>query len=166
MGLQTFHPTPGQLPGRSNLVEAGGLRAIIDYGHNVPALQALDELVRGLPARHRIAVASAPGNRRDADLIALGEQLGRMHDRLYVCESDPRGRAPGDAARLIRQGAAGTIGSGHAEIIMAEADAVDAALAAAAAGDLLVLLIDDTDRAIRRLKATAGAGAASPVVAA
>jgi cyanophycin synthetase len=26
MGLQTYHPTPGQLPGRTNLIEADGVR--------------------------------------------------------------------------------------------------------------------------------------------
>ncbi|MGA8259840.1 MAG: cyanophycin synthetase, partial [Arenicellales bacterium] len=49
MGLQTFHPTPGQNPGRTNLVEADGVKVLIDYGHNVPALEALAELVSSLP---------------------------------------------------------------------------------------------------------------------
>ncbi len=164
MGLQTFHPTPGQLPGRSNVIEADGVRAVIDYGHNVPALQALDELVRALPARRRIAVASAPGNRRDEDLIALGEQLGRMHDVLFICESDPRGRTPGEAAGLIHQGAQRNIGrAGRVRTVTAEADAVDAALDTAEQGDLLVLLIDGTERAIQRLKAHRFRPAAAPV---
>jgi cyanophycin synthetase len=140
------------------------VRAVIDYGHNVPALQALDELVRALPARRRIAVASAPGNRRDEDLIALGEQLGRMHDLLFICESDPRGRTPGEAAGLIHQGAQRNIGrAGRVRTVTAEADAVDAALDTAEQGDLLVLLIDGTERAIQRLKAHRFRPAAAPV---
>ncbi|RDD60440.1 cyanophycin synthetase [Ferruginivarius sediminum] len=153
MGLQTFHPTPGQLPGRTNLIEADGVRALIDYGHNVPALVALDKLVSSLTANKRIAVASAPGNRRDEDLMALGAQLARMHDALFICESDPRGREIGEAAELLRRGAEEAAASHcKAEVVLVEHDAVERAFDAASEGDLLVLLVDDIDSAIQRLK--------------
>ncbi len=151
MGLQTFHPTPGMLPGRTNLIEADGIRCLIDYGHNVPALTALEPLVAGLGPAGRIGVASAPGNRRDEDLTALGAQLARMVNRLYVCESDPRGREPGEAARLIRGGAEAA-GTCEADIVMKEDDAIDQAMDAASEGDLLLLLVDDIDGVVQRLK--------------
>jgi len=152
MGLQTFHPTPGQNPGRTNLVEADGIKVLIDYGHNVPALKALDELVKSLQAHRRISVASAPGNRRDEDLTALGAQLAGMHDSLYICETDPRGRVPGEAANLLKAGAEGAAGSCSVRIVMDEQDAVEQALDEANEGDLLVLLIDDIDAAIQRIR--------------
>ncbi len=153
MGLQTFHPTPGQNPGRTNLIEAEGVRALIDYGHNVPALEALDELVRSLAANRRIAVASAPGNRRDEDLLALGAQLSKMHDALFICEPDPRGRPQGEAAGLLRRGVeAATADPCNVEIVMDEYEAVERAFEEASEGDLLVLLVDDIESAIARLK--------------
>ncbi|MDX1711933.1 MAG: cyanophycin synthetase [Rhodovibrionaceae bacterium] len=153
MGLQTFHPTPGQLPGRTNLVEADGVRCLIDYGHNVPALEALESLVSSFTANRRISVASAPGNRRDEDLMALGSQLAKMHDALYICEPDPRGREPGEAAKLLRRGAeAATTHRCKVEIVMDEYDAVERAMDEASEGDLLVLLVDDIENAINRLK--------------
>lgn len=151
MGLQTFHPTPGQLPGRTNLIEADGVRCLIDYGHNVPAMKALAPLVRGLYAKRRIAVASAPGNRRDEDLAALGAELGAMCDMLFVCETDARGRSPGEAAALMHGGAQ-SVGAAQSEIVMDEHDAVGAAMDAAAEGDLLLLLVDDITGTIDRLK--------------
>ena len=151
MGLQTFHPTPGMLPGRTNLIEADGIRCLIDYGHNVPALTALEPLVAGLGPAGRIGVASAPGNRRDEDLMGLGAQLARMLDRLYVCESDPRGREPGEAAGLIRRGAEAA-GTCAADIVMKEDDAIGRAMDAASEGDLLLLLVDDIDGVVQRLK--------------
>jgi cyanophycin synthetase len=151
-GLQTFHPTPGQLPGRTNLIEADGVRCLLDYGHNVPALTALEPLVRGLGGRRRISVASAPGNRRDEDLIALGGQLARMHDALFICESDPRGRRVGEAADLLRRGADEADASCRVEVVMREHDAVGRAMDAAGEGDLLVLLVDDIEGTIQRLK--------------
>jgi cyanophycin synthetase len=153
MGLQTFHPTPGQLPGRTNLIEADGVRCLIDYGHNVPALTALEPLVDGLATQRRIGVASAPGNRRDEDLMALGAQLAKMTDVLFICESDPRGREIGEAAELLRRGAEGATGERcKVDVVMAEHDAVGRAMDAAAEGDLLLLLVDDIDGTIQRLK--------------
>ncbi len=152
MGLQTFHPTPGQNPGRTNLIEADGIKVLIDYGHNVPALEALSELVARIPANRRISVASAPGNRRDEDLFDLGALLARMHDVVFIYETDPRGRPVGEAAGLLRDGAASVTGACEIEIIMDEQQAVDRAFDTASKGDLLVLLIDDISGAIERLK--------------
>ncbi|HEX6144742.1 MAG TPA: Mur ligase family protein, partial [Geminicoccaceae bacterium] len=152
MGLQTFHPTPGQLPGRTNLIEADGVRCLIDYGHNVPALTALEHLVGNLIAKRRISVASAPGNRRDEDLMALGAQLAKMHDALFVCEPDPRGRTPGEAAELLRRGARAASERCKLEVVLDESDAVERAMDEASEGDLLVLLVDDVEGTIQRLK--------------
>jgi cyanophycin synthetase len=152
MGLQTFHPTAGQNPGRTNLIEADGVQVLVDYGHNVPALQALDELVRSFTANRRISVASAPGNRRDEDLSALGAQLAKMHDVLFICEPDPRRRQVGEAAGLLREGAESAGSDCQVHVLLDEREAVEKALDEASEGDLLVLLIDDIDNAIDRLK--------------
>jgi cyanophycin synthetase len=152
MGLQTFHPTTGQNPGRTNLIEADGVQVLIDYGHNVPALKALAGLVGSFNANRRISVASAPGNRRDEDLAALGAQLARMHDVVFVCEPDPRGRPVGQAAELLRRGAASARSGCEIQVVLDEHDAVESAMDRAEEGDLLVLLIDDVESAIDRLK--------------
>lgn len=125
---------------------------LIDYGHNVPALEALSELVSRIPAHRRICVASAPGNRRDEDLFDLGAQLARMHDVVFIYESDPRGRADGEVASLLLDGATSVHGIGRAEIVMIEQQAIDRAFDEAREGDLLVLLVDDIDSATERLR--------------
>ncbi|MDZ7706716.1 MAG: cyanophycin synthetase [Trueperaceae bacterium] len=151
MGLQTFHPTPTQLPGRTNLIEADGVRCLLDYGHNVPAIRALEPLVRGLTVERCIGVASAPGNRRDEDLEALGAHLAAMCDELFVCETDPRGRRVGESAELMARGAS-RAGCARVEFVMDEYAAIGRAMDAAAPGDLLLLLVDDIDGTIARLK--------------
>ena len=125
---------------------------MIDYGHNVPALKALSELVGSFTVNQRISVASAPGNRRDEDLAALGAQLAAMHDVLFICEPDPRGRPEGQAADLLRRGAESADAACRVEVILDEHEAVGRAMDQASEGDLLVLLIDDIDEAIERLK--------------
>lgn len=151
-GLLTFHPTPAQMPGRTNYFEADGVYCLIDYGHNVPALVALEPLVNGLGQQRKIGVSTAPGNRRDEDLAALGAQLAKMCDVLYVYESDARGRAEGETADLIRKGAADAGSDCAVEIIMKEKNAVDRAMADAVPGDFLLLLVDDITGTTERLK--------------
>jgi len=152
-GLQTFHPTPAQMPGRTNYFEADGVKCLIDYGHNVPALVALERLVNGLATQRRIAVATAPGNRRDEDLEALGTQLAEMCDTLYVYETDARGRKTGETAGLIHRGAERAGGAKvYVETILNESEAVDRAIDEAVPGDFLLLLVDDIAGATERLK--------------
>lgn len=151
-GLLTFHPTPAQMPGRTNYFEADGVKCLIDYGHNVPALEALEALVSGLGRQRKIGVSTAPGNRRDEDLEALGAQLARMCDTLYVYESDPRGRNEGETARLIHDGAKGAGTSCRTEVIMDEHQAVERAISDAKPGDFLLLLVDDIESTTERLK--------------
>jgi cyanophycin synthetase len=162
MGLQTFHPSLGQSPGRTNLIEVDGLRVLIDYGHNVAALEALDELLHSFSATRRLCVASAPGNRRDEDIEALGAQLARMYDVLYICETQPRGRLFGEAAELLRRGAESAGGAGQVEVVLDEREAVGRALADTSVQDLLVFLVDDVDGAIEQLRTRGGRAAAAP----
>ena len=151
-GLLTFHPTPAQMPGRTNYFEADGVKCLIDYGHNVPALKALRPLVAGLATQARIGVATAPGNRRDEDLSALGAELATMCDALYVYETDSRGRDTGETARLIHGGAAGAGTDCRVETILSEQEAVVRAIGEARAGDFLLLLVDDIEGTTERLK--------------
>ncbi|KAF0676642.1 cyanophycin synthetase [Profundibacterium mesophilum] len=151
-GLMTFHPTPAQMPGRTNYFEADGVKCLIDYGHNVPALEALEPLVRELGNQRRIGVASAPGNRRDEDLAALGAQLARMCDTLYVCETDARGREAGETAKLIHEGAEGAGTSCEVKTVPEEHEAVAEAIDEAKTGDFLLLLVDDIEGTTERLK--------------
>ncbi len=151
-GLLSFHPTPAQMPGRTNYFEADGVKCLIDYGHNVPALEALEPLVNGLGQQRKIAVATAPGNRRDEDLAALGAQLAKMCDAVYVYETDARGRSEGETGRLIEQGAKDAGAAGVVELIMDEQAAMDRAIGEAKPGDFLLLLVDDIEGATERLK--------------
>jgi cyanophycin synthetase len=140
------------MPGRTNFFEADGVKCLIDYGHNVPALKALEPLVAGLGQQRKIGVSTAPGNRRDEDLAALGAQLAKMCDILYVYETDARGRAEGETAALIREGATSAGSDCAVHVIMDEHEAVRRAIADAQPGDFLLLLVDDITGTTERLK--------------
>ncbi len=153
-GLRTFDSSHYQVPGRLNVYDQHPFRVIVDYGHNPPAVQAMAELVQALPREGRaIGVISAPGDRRDQDIDAIGEIAGRVFD-LLICREDysRRGRAPGEVAGIIRR-AAEAAGLPAARIveIWDESEAIASALATAQRGDLLVIFADDVQAAWKQV---------------
>ncbi len=107
-GLRTFHSTPGQNPGRMNTFDVAGTRVLLDFGHNVPAIEALDEVIPHLiprPGGRVLRVAYLAGNRLDDDLRQVGAALATHCHELWVSDPDPRGRKEGGASKLIAEGA-------------------------------------------------------------
>jgi cyanophycin synthetase len=112
-GLRTFTTSFFQAPGRLNYVEVGGVRAIIDYCHNVDGMRNLADFVNRLMAdgvggartRRAIGVIGMPGDRRDEDLGAYGALAAQAFDVIIVREDrNLRGRAAGEAAALTVRG--------------------------------------------------------------
>jgi cyanophycin synthetase len=154
-GLRSFTPSYYQAPGRMNLTEVEGVKVIVDYCHNAPAMAALGDFVDNffddtgsLERPQRIGVVATAGDRRDQDMLDLGYQAAKHFDWIIVREDDhPRGRAPGETAGLITKGAkqAQTDGVARAkeiETVLEEIESTRAALIRANPGDLVVLCVD------------------------
>jgi len=162
--LASFRPSFEDSPGRLSLAEAHGVRIVVDYAHNRAALTALAELLgsmRGDSDARVIGMIGIPGDRRDCDLVDIGALSGGMFDVLMLRENvDLRGRPPGEANALMREGALAA-GLDAAAIGMhdGEYDAASACLAAARPGDIVVLTPTDVDGIWRIVEAwAAGAG--------
>jgi cyanophycin synthetase len=126
---------------------------LVDYGHNVPALQALAPVVESLAKGRVVAMCNASGNRRDEDIHAFGRTIAQMYDHVVLCDPDPRGRASGETMRMVREGAvAGGLDEAHVETAESEADAIRRTLALAEPGDLVVLQVDDVKQAFTLLE--------------
>src|SRR4051812_3150583 len=103
-GLRSFSPSYYSAPGRMNLTEVLGVKVIVDYCHNVPAMVALGDFVdrffediTGIERPQRIGVIATAGDRRDQDMLDLGYQAAKHFDWIIVREDDHlRGRAPGE----------------------------------------------------------------------
>ncbi|HWK88693.1 MAG TPA: Mur ligase family protein, partial [Longimicrobium sp.] len=142
-GLLSFFPSPSMTPGRTNLLHVDNARVLVDYAHNPAAVEGLVEMVMEMPARRRIGVVTAPGDRRDEDIRALG-RLSAALDRVIVKEDiDLRGRAPGEVSALVVEGLrAGGMRDEGIELIADEVQAVDRALDGVGEGDLVMVLAD------------------------
>jgi cyanophycin synthetase len=152
-GLLSFFPSPSMTPGRLNLIRVNGARLLIDYAHNAAAVQGLMDLVQQLPARRRIGVLAAPGDRRDEDIRAVGRLAGSL-DHLVVKEDDDRrGRERGEAASLIIEGLRESgVPDERIEVVHSEIEAIERAVSLLEANDLAVVLADDVRGVLERVR--------------
>jgi cyanophycin synthetase len=138
-GLRTFVSDWKHNPLRSNVFDVDGVTLIFDYAHNTAAYAALAETARALTPGRLVGVIASPGDRRDADLVAIGETCAAGFDELVVYETENRGRAPGDVAALLVQGAGlGKFELDHLQVVLDVHEAIRAGLARCEPGDVLV----------------------------
>ena len=153
-GLRSFTSSFYQAPGRMNLTEVRGVKVIVDYCHNAPAMVALGDFVdrffedqSGIERPQRIGVVATAGDRRDQDMVDLGYQAGKHFDRIIVREDERlRGRKPGETAALIVEGSRRAHDEGarvkEIEVVLDEIEATTVSIDRANAGDLVVLCVD------------------------
>ena len=150
-GLASFQSSFADNPGRLNIHDGHGFRVILDYAHNPAGIAALGDLVRSLrPSYLRtLGCVSIPGDRRDADILAMGAAAVDLFDHVVFREKpDGRGRKPGEVLTLLRRGALEAGGDpAHIECIPPEAQAIAACLNLARPGDLVILLPTDVEAA-------------------
>ncbi len=138
-GLSTFVSDGKTNPLRTNVFDVRGVTVIVDYAHNPAAYSALAEMARSLLPGQLVGIVTAPGDRRDADLLEVGRVCAARFDELVVYESSSRGRAYGGAVDLILQGAEEVVGKTdtlHRELDVGEA--IRLGLSLCRRGDVLV----------------------------
>lgn len=139
----TFASTYEQNPGRLNVHDAHGFRVIMDYAHNPEGLRALGRMAAGIrPEGGRsIAMLSVPGDRREAEIVAMGEIGAEFFDHLVFRETpDNRGRPAGEVIQMMTTGAVRAgFDPDRIHGVRHEEDAVRFCLDMAGPGDLVVL---------------------------
>jgi cyanophycin synthetase len=144
-GLMTFTPSASRTPGRLHVMEPGRGRVLLDYAHNAAAIAGLLDFVHRMPARRRLALLGVPGDRRDEDLHEVGRLCAGLDLAIFKEHAHyRRGRAPGEAARIMADGAR-SAGMPPDRIwsFDDEAAAVAAALDVMQPEDVIVLIADD-----------------------
>jgi cyanophycin synthetase len=147
-GLRTFATSFFQAPGRCNVFDEHPFRVIVDYGHNPAAMGKMAEFVQSLRRGRTIGVLMAAGDRKDDAIRDVGRIAARGFDVVVAKEdANTRGRAPGEVAELLRQGAlAGGLAEDHVFVRVDERDGIELALSMARPGDLVVIFADDVTR--------------------
>ncbi len=153
-GLRTFDSSFFQAPGRMNIYDEHPFRVILDYAHNPAAVLAMCGLVDRFDVEGRkIAVLSAPGDRRDEDIREIAA-IAASHFDHFICRCDDgrRGRGEDEIAvmlknKLLEEG----ISPDQIDVIPDEQEAVAHALEMAVSGDLILVLGDNIKRTWKQI---------------
>ena len=153
-GLRTFTTSFYEAPGRLNVFDEHPFKVILDYAHNPAAAEAMGRLVDRLDVKGtRRLVVSAPGDRRDEDIVAVAQAVAPHFDAV-VCKEDDRrrGRAVGEVSGILRDALLETgMDAGAVEVVPDEEEAVARGLAASQPGDLLVVFGDNISRCWKQI---------------
>ena len=151
-GINTFHPSATQNPGRMNLIDFVTFKVLVDYGHNTPAVRALGSVLPHITTGRKVIVAHGVGNRLDSHIKDFGAALASVYDHLIVADADPRGRLPGETPALVRAGALETgFPEIDTEIVIDPLEAIDRAFEIVRPRDLLVIQVDDVETMLGRV---------------
>ncbi|MEN1758877.1 cyanophycin synthetase [Anoxynatronum sibiricum] len=149
-GLVSFSPSIGQSPGRMNVIDMGEFKVVVDYGHNIGAINATGDFIKGLMPGRKIRMASGVGNRRQEDILAFGRALAMYYDHIVLCDSDPRGRTVGETAQIVNEGLLeGGFTPEMVTLVTDEKEATKVSLEMAKPGDLVVLQADNIAQVIK-----------------
>lgn len=145
--MQTFTTSFEQLPGRMNVYDGHGFRAIVDYCHNPDGLKEIGKMLNNMRPEYRrtLGLIGMAGDRRDEDIVEMGALSANMFDIIIFREdSELRGRDASTLAALLRKGALSTgCAPERIHIVLNELEAVALTLRLAADGDLVFITTDD-----------------------
>lgn len=105
-GLKDFSSTPENNPGRGNLFEFNGIKAIADFAHNEHGLAQMAKTIKNMPAKRRLVMMGQAGDRSDELIEGLVKSaLKAEPDMLVICEMEShlRGRKLGEIPTLIQK---------------------------------------------------------------
>jgi cyanophycin synthetase len=154
-GLRTFDTSFFQVPGRLNVYDELPFRVILDYGHNPAAVRCMADLVTRMDVKgRRLCVLSAPGDRRDADIMQIVDYAFEADFAHYVLRRDDRsrGRGPDEIPRMMEKRLL-QLGAkpDQLTVIPKEVEALDFALRMAQPDDLLLVFGDNCSRCWKQI---------------
>jgi len=145
--LRNFIPSHETTPGRVNVFEFGDFNVVIDYAHNPHAVKAVGKFINAFHAKTKVGIITGVGDRRDEDIIALGEESAKTFDEIIIRhDDDMRGRTVEEMENLITKGIVNVNPDIPITYSMAECEAVDYAIDHAVPNSVIVVLTDNVKR--------------------
>jgi cyanophycin synthetase len=141
--LRTFTPSHETTPGRVNVFDFGDFTIVADYAHNPHAVKAMGKFINSFGAKRKVGIITGVGDRRDEDIIALGEESARIFDEVIIRhDDDMRGRSVEEVENLLTIGLVKVKAGIPIIYSMAECEAVDYAIDHATPNSLIVVLTE------------------------
>jgi cyanophycin synthetase len=145
--LNAFSCDPRVNPGRFNIYELGGIKVILDFGHNIDGYRVTIEGLKSLKPGRLVGIIGIPGNRNNEEIRKVGKLCGKNFDRILIREDlDLRGRQPEEVADIILLGAIDAgMDRNSVEIVPDEQKALKKLLSEAQNGDVIAVFYDKID---------------------
>ncbi len=151
--LQTFTPSPALTPGRMNMFHFRNYSVMIDYAHNTHGLMAIGKFVKSVDASVKVGIIAGVGDRRDEDIISLGEASAKVFDEIIIRQDKHlRGRSEEDIIALMTQGIHKVDPLKKITVIKKESDAIDYAMKNAIKDSFIVITSDVVPDALEQIK--------------
>lgn len=151
--LQTFDNAADN-PGRNNLYRVGAGYALIDYGHNPRAFEAICKMAANWKNYEVTGIIGVPGDRTDELIRESARIAARGFARIVIKEDfDLRGRQTGEVARLLCETVTTESPDRRCEIVLDEVKAFSDALGALGENEIVVLFYDKLEPVLEILRA-------------
>ncbi len=152
-GLLTFIPGESLTPGRLNFFHFKNFTFLADFAHNPHGLKLLCDFVSKLDYKTRIGVISGTGDRRDEDIMELGEISAGYFDEIIIrCDKNLRGRSADEIISLLQQGINKINASVPVKVIANENEALEYIYANPVQGALYTIMCDVVAGALDKIK--------------
>ncbi len=124
-----------RVAGRMEHVRGGGIDVVVDYAHTPDALENVLRTLRETASRRLIVVFGCGGDRDRGKRSQMGRVAARYADHSYVTSDNPRTEDPQAIVDDILPG----VGSAPHTVQIDRRAAIDAAIAGAQPGDVVLL---------------------------
>lgn len=142
--LRTFVPSHETTPGRVNVYEFGDFNVVVDYAHNPHAVKAVGKFIKAFNAKTKIGIITGVGDRRNEDIISLGEESAKIFDEIIIRhDDDMRGRTIEEIENLITKGVVNVNPDIPITYSLAECEAVEYAIDHAIPDSVIVVLTEN-----------------------
>jgi len=151
--LQTFVPSPALTPGRMNMFHFRNFSVMLDYAHNTHGLHAIGKFVHAVDSPMKVGLIAGVGDRRDEDLISLGEEAARIFDEIIIRQDkNLRGRTEQEIIDLMTMGIHNVDKDKKIVVIRKESEAIDYAFKNAVKDSFIVIISDVIPDALEQVK--------------
>jgi len=145
--LRNFVPSHETTPGRVNVFEFGDFNVVVDYAHNPHAVKAVGKFINAFQARTKVGIVTGVGDRRDEDIVALGEEAAKIFNEIIIRhDDDMRGRSIEEVENLITRGVVNVDPDIPITYSLAECEAVEYAIEHAVPDSVIVVLTENIQK--------------------
>jgi len=142
--IKTFTLSPECNPGRMNFYHFKGFNVILDYAHNTAGFNELRKFMNQETAAMKVGIIGVAGDRRDQDIIRIGETAADMFDEIIIRhDKDGRGKTCEEISSLLLTGIRSKNPFKQVQVISDEIEALDHAMKNAVPGSLIFISGDD-----------------------